>query len=185
MKTKTTILVIGGSLRKGSYSKVIVKEVLNLSSVSLNIITFDKLGEIPIFNQDLEVNMPDVVKELKDLIKSADAILFVTPEYNHSIPGYLKNAIDWSTRPFSDNPYSDKAAGIISISNGMLGGIRAQLALRQVGIYLNVHFLNRPEVIITNIIEKIVDGILIDSHTKEKINELINALADWSIRISK
>src|SRR5207302_6515138 len=97
---------------------------------------FDKVGEFPLYNQDDEVKIPEIIKEFKDKIKSADAILMVTPEYNFSIPGYLKNALDWATRPFGDNSFDDKPAAIMSASPGILGGVKAQYVLRQACIGL-------------------------------------------------
>lgn len=135
------------------------------------------------YNQDEEGNLPEAVKEFKKTIKEADAILIATPEYDYTIPGYLKNAIDWATRPYGDNSFDDKPGAILSSSPGMLGGVRAQYALRQSCVFLNLHLLNKPEVIIPAIHEKIKEGKLIDEHTKEKIHELLAALCAWTKRI--
>jgi len=146
---------------------------------------FDRLGEFPLFNQDLEGDPPAVIKEFKAKIKAADAILFVTPEYNYSIPGFLKNAIDWASRPYTDSSFNDKPGAIMSASTGMLGGARAQYVLRQVCVQLNVHLLNRPEVFVADVAEKVQAGILSDTHTKEKIRELLDALCVWTMRLTK
>jgi len=132
-----------------------------------------------------EADMPDAVKQFKDKIKEADAILISTPEYNYSIPGYLKNAIDWATRPFGDNSFDDKPGAIMSSSPGMLGGARAQYALRQSCVFLNLHLLNKPEIIIPSINKKMKDGKLVDENTKRKIHELMEALCVWTKRLKK
>jgi len=183
MDNKIKILLIGGSLRKDSFSSSILNYILELNSKSIDIKAFSKLGEIPSFNQDIEETLPLSVTELKAMIKESDAIIFVTPEYNYSIPGYLKNAIDWASRPYNDNSFNDKPAAIISISTGMLGGARAQYALRQIGVSLNIHFLNRPEIMIPKVMEKIIDSKLTDEYTKGKITELLQALTDWAQKL--
>jgi chromate reductase len=190
-KGQINILGFGGSLRKGSYNDallqtgVLLNEAYNLCPTEGKVEVFDKIGEFPLYNQDEEANIPDVVKEFKGKIKKADALLIVTPEYNFSIPGYLKNAIDWATRPSGDNSFDDKPAAIFSSSPGMLGGVKAQYALRQTCVFLNLHLINKPEVVIPSIHEKIKDGKLIDKHTKEKITELLTVLCNWTRRIQK
>src|SRR5271157_5327825 len=137
MANKIKVLAFGASLRKGSYSKIVQKSLAGLAPENAEVSEFD-LADIPIFNQDLENNMPARVKEFKAAIEASDAIVIITPEYNYSVPGYLKNAIDWATRPYPDNSFDGKAAAIISTSPGMLGGSRAQYHLRQSFITLNV-----------------------------------------------
>ena len=130
--------------------------------------------------------MPDSVKAFKKNIKEADAILFSTAEYNYSIPGALKNAIDWASRPYGDNSWEDKPVAIMSESIGMLGGVRAQAHLRQMLLPINMHPLNKPEFMVGNIAEKFDEqGNLTDTHTKEKIKELLQALVIWAERIKK
>lgn len=145
---------------------------------------FDKLGDIPPFNADYEKNPPEVIKELKEKIRLSDAILFSTPEYNYSIPGFLKNAIDWASRPYGDNSWEGKPVGIMSESTGIIGGSRAQYHLRQTFVFLNMFALNRPEVIVPEAQNKVDGkGNLTDKHTKEKIAELLKALAEWSKKL--
>ncbi len=151
--------------------------------VSLEI--FNNLSDMPLFNQDQEGNPPKVVLELKEKIKSADAILFATPEYNYSIPGVLKNAIDWASRPYGDNAWEGKPVAIMSASGGMLGGSRAQYHLRQTFIFLNMFPINRPEIIIPEVNKKIDDqGDLTDEFTKEKIKRLLQSLVDWATKLN-
>lgn len=130
--------------------------------------------------------MPAVVKEFKNKVKAADAILFSTAEYNYSIPGSLKNALDWAARPYGDNSFEEKPAAIMSESIGNISGSRAVYHLKQIMTYLNVHVLNKPELMVPNAGEKFDEqGNLIDEHTKEKIEELLQALVAWTARLNK
>jgi chromate reductase len=177
------ILGIGGTLRKGSYSKALLLEAQKLAPKGI-VIELTDIGDFPLYNPDIEV--PVAVQDFKNKIKEADAILFSTAEYNFSIPGSLKNALDWASRPYGDNSWEDKPAAIMSESIGMLGGIKAQSHLRQTIIFANMHPLNRPEVIIGSVAEKFDEsGNLTDKHTKEKIKELLQALADWTERLNR
>lgn len=191
MDKKIHIVGFGGSLRKGSFNDVLlnttvlVNESLTLCPEEGELELFDKIGEFPLYNQDLEAHMPDVIKEFKDKIRQADAILIVTPEYDYSIPGYLKNAIDWASRPYGENSFDDKPGAIMSASGGMLGGARAQYALRQICVFLNIHLLNKPEVMVPQIQDKVKDGKLVDKYTKEKVKDLLQSLCSWTNRIKK
>ncbi|MDP2932019.1 MAG: NAD(P)H-dependent oxidoreductase, partial [Chloroflexota bacterium] len=142
------------------------------------------LEGIPLFNQDLEKSVPEKVKEFKAQIRSADAILMATPEHNYSIPGVLKNAIDWASRPYGDNSFEGKPVAVMSASTGMLGGARAQYHLRQVFVFLNMHPLNRPEVFVTFANQKFDEkGKLTDEKTKEFIKQLLEALVAWTRKL--
>ncbi len=181
--TKTKILAFGGSLRKDSYSKALLLATVDMFPDTVEVEVFDRLGEFPLFNQEIEANLPEVVKELKDKIKAADAVLICTPEYNYSVPGFLKNALDWISRPYGDASLNDKPVAIMSSSPGMLGGSRAQYHLRQTMVFFNAHVINKPEVIVGAVHEKIKDGVLTDEVTKEKIKELVGALVVWAARL--
>ena len=186
MNGKLKILGIAGSLRKDSYNKAILKAARDLVPDNAELEIFEKLGEIPLFNQDEENNPPEVVVEFKEKIRAADAILFATPEYNYSIPGVLKNAIDWASRPYGDSAWGGKPVGIMSASGSLLGGARAQYHLRQSFVFLNMLPLNRPEVIIPEVDKKIdAQGKLTDEKTKDKIREFLSALVDWTTREEK
>src|SRR3972149_11583933 len=154
MKKQVTILGFAGSLRKNSYNKALLQAALELLPKDANLEIFDLEGISP-FNQDLILVMPAKVKEFKRKIKAADAILIATPEHNYSVPGVLKNAIDWASRPYGDNSFEGKPVAIMSASTGMLGGARAQYHLRQIFVFLNMHPLNRPEVFVTFASKKI------------------------------
>ncbi len=150
-------------------------------NVSLEIFDIDG---IPLFNQDIEKDMPIKVEEFKSKIRNADAILIATPEYNYSVPGVLKNAIDWASRPYGDNAFDGKPAAIISASVGMLGGARAQYHLRQTFVFLNMYPVNGPEVILPFAQDKFdSNGKLTDENAKKFLKQLLQNLVDWTIRL--
>jgi len=183
MNKPIAILGFAGSLRKDSYNKALLRVAAELVPKGVKIEIFDLEG-IPPFNQDLENRMPEKVREFKAKIKAADAILIATPEHNYSVPGVLKNAIDWASRPFGDNSFEGKPVAIMSASLGTLGGARAQYHLRQVLACLNMHAINRPEVIVASADEKInKEGKVTDRKTREKIRELLESLVDWTKKL--
>jgi len=185
MNSKIRVLGFAGSLRKDSYNKMLLNAAVELKPDNVELETFDLEG-IPLFNQDQEEQPPKRVKEFKEKIKAADALLIVTPEYNYSVPGVLKNAIDWASRPYGDNVFDEKPVAVMSASEGMLGGARAQYHLRQTLISLNMHPLNRPEVIVSQIDEKIdVNGKVVDEKTRKKIGIVLEALVAWTERVRK
>jgi chromate reductase, NAD(P)H dehydrogenase (quinone) len=147
-KNKVKVLGFAGSLRRGSYNKALLRAAADLLPEDMNLEIFDIEG-ITAFNQDTEENMPLKVKEFKAKIREADAILIATPEYNYSVPGVLKNAIDWGSRPYGDNSFDGKPVAIMSASVGIIGGARAQYHLRQMFVFLNMYPINRPEVIVS------------------------------------
>lgn len=176
-------LALCGSLRRHSFNRLALRAAQALAPSDVAIEFFD-LAPLPPYNaDDHEVAFPPLVQALRQRVDAADAILFVTPEYNYSVPSALKNAIDWASRPPSQ-PFDDKPIGMISASQGLSGGGRAQHHLRQIMIYLNGHFLNKPEVMITEAQTRFdVDGNLIDDATKRLITELLRNLALWTRRL--
>jgi len=176
MEKHIIILGFAGSLRKDSYNKALLRAAAELLPKGAELEIFDIEG-IPLYNQDLEYEMPAKVKEFKAKIRSADAILIATPEYNYSFPGVLKNAIDWASRPPGDNSFDGKPVALMSASIGMLGGARAQYHLRQVFVTLNMHPINKPEVIVPFAGEKFDEnGQLKDDKTRAIIRELLENL---------
>jgi chromate reductase len=166
-----------------SYNRALLRAATDLLPDGTTLEIFD-LNGIPPFNQDLEMNMPAKVKEFKSKIREADAILIATPEYNYSVPGVLKNAIDSASRPYGDNPFNDKPVAIISASVGMLGGARAQYHLRQTFIFLNMYPINTPEVIVTFAQNKFdANGKLTDEDTRRFLKQLLENLANWTKRL--
>jgi chromate reductase len=184
MNRQLKILGFTGSLRAGSYNKGLLRAAAELMPKEAMLEVFD-LAAFPLFNQDMENSLPDVVKQFKTKIRSSDAILITTPEYNYSIPGVLKNAIDWASRPSGDNSFDKKPVAIMSASTGMLGGARAQYQLRQTFVTLNMYPLNKPEVLVSFAAQKFDDkGNLVDEKTREFVKGLLDALIAWTLKIT-
>jgi chromate reductase len=180
MNTPFTILGIAGSLRKASFNRSALRAAQQLVPDGVSLEIFDLEG-IPPFNQDEEAHPPERVAQLKARVRTADAILLVTPEYNYSIPGVLKNAIDWASRPYGDNAWEGKPVALMGASIGAMGTSRAQYHLRQVFVFLNMYPLNRPEVMITNADQRFDEkGNLKDEDTKAHIQSLLVALVAWA-----
>src|SRR5688500_8106592 len=154
MNKTCNILGILGSLRRESYNRGAMRAATELVPAGATIEVFE-LDGIPGFNQDDEQRPPAQVVELKRRVRAADALLFVTPEYNYSIPGVLKNAIDWTSRPYGDNAWYGKPAAVMGASTGGIGTARAQYHLRQVFVFLNVLAINEPEVMIGKAAERL------------------------------
>jgi chromate reductase len=185
MSNQLTILGIPGSLRKASYNRGALRAAQQLAPSDAKIEIFE-LDGIPPFNQDEDKRPPPKVVELKARVRAADAILFVTPEYNYSIPGVLKNAIDWASRPYGDSAWDGKPCAVMGATPGMTGTARAQYHLRQCFVFLNMYPLNRPEVMIANASERFDEqGNLTDQDTKDHIKKLIDALAKWTRQLQK
>ncbi|HEX4949417.1 MAG TPA: NAD(P)H-dependent oxidoreductase [Blastocatellia bacterium] len=185
MKNTIRILGIAGSLRRKSYNRAALRAAEQLLPEGATLEVFE-LDGIPAFNEDEEQNPPAKVTELKQRIRAADAILIVTPEYNYSIPGVLKNAIDWASRPYGDSAWDGKPVAIMGASVGNIGTARAQYHLRQTFVFLNMFPLNQPEVMIGNAAERFDnEGNLTDEKTKELIGKLLRNLVDWTKRIGK
>jgi chromate reductase len=183
MEKKIKILGFAGSLRKDSYNRSLLRAALEVVPKDAELEIFDLEG-IPPFNQDLENQPPQKVKEFKLKIRAADAILVATPEYNYSIPGVLKNAIDSASRPYGDNAFEGKPVAMMGASIGMLGTARAQYHLRQSFVFLNMFPLNQPEVMVPFAQEKIDQtGKVTDQKTKEKIKELVERLVVWTRKL--
>jgi len=185
MSKPIRILGVAGSLRRESYNRAALRAATELVPEGANIEIFE-LDGIPGFNQDEEQNPPAKVTELKKRVRKADAILFVTPEYNYSIPGVLKNAIDWASRPYGASAWNGKPAAIMGASVGTIGTARAQYHLRQMMVFLNMLPINQPEVMIGNASERFdAAGNLTDDATKEFIRQLLQNLVEWTRRISQ
>jgi chromate reductase len=171
------ILGIAGSLRRKSYNRAALRAAQKLAPEDVSLEIFE-LDGIPPFSEDDEKQPPAKVVEFKKRIRDADAILMVTPEYNYSIPGVLKNAIDWASRPYGDSAWTDKPVAVMGASVGRFGTARAQYHLRQVFVFLNMHALNQPEVMIGPASEYFdADGNLTNETTKDLIRRLLTNLA--------
>ncbi len=158
------IVGILGSLRKNSLHRTLFNEYKELSAGKFQLIEGD-LKDIPIYNQDIDPQ-PASVTNLGKIILDADGVIFFSPEYNYSVPGVLKNALDWISRD-ERSPLNQKPATIIGASPGNIGTGRMQYHLRQIGVFLNLHFMNKPEVMIGNALQKIKDNKLVDASTRE------------------
>lgn len=177
------VVGISGSLRAGSYNSAALRAAVALAPEGMTIETAE-IGDLPLYNDDVRAaGYPAPVQRLRDQLAAADAILFVTPEYNYSIPGVLKNAIDWASRPPSQ-PFDNKPVAIMGASGGVLGSARAQYQLRQMLVFLNAFPLNKPEVMIGAAQSKFDEaGRLTDEPTREFIRSLLTALASWTERL--
>jgi len=180
MNRPIRILGIAGSLRRNSYNRAALRAAQKLVPEDAVLDIFE-LDGIPVFSEDDEQNPPAKVVELKKRIREADAVLFVTPEYNYSIPGGLKNAIDWASRPHGDSAWTGKPAAIMGASVGRFGTARAQYHLRQVFVFLNIYAVNQPEVMIGNAAESFDgEGNLTDERTRKLIRQLLDNLVKWT-----
>jgi chromate reductase len=185
MSQPIQILGIAGSLRRASYNCAALRAAMELVPQDATLDSFE-LDGIPGFNQDEEQNPPPKVIELKRRIRKADAILIVTPEYNYSIPGVLKNAIDWASRPYGDSAWNGKPVAVMGAAIGTIGTARAQYHLRQVFVFLNMFPINQPEVMISNAAERFdPEGNLTDEETKRRIRQLLQSLADWTRQLAQ
>jgi chromate reductase len=180
------VLGFTGSLRKGSYNAAALREAAELAPAGVSVEIFDRIGEFPLYNEDVKAQgFPPVVQEFREKIRAADALLIVTPEYNYSMSGVLKNAIDWASRP-PDQPFNDKCVAIMSASQGVFGGARAQYHLRQSLVFLNAYFVNKPEVMIGTAQQKFdAAGKLTDDPTKDFIRQLLQGLVELTSRLKK
>lgn len=183
MTTSVRVLGIAGSLRRQSYNRAALRAAARLVPQGTTLETFE-LDGIPAFNEDIEQSPPAAVVALKQRIRAADAILFVTPEYNYSVPGVLKNAIDWASRPYGDSAWDGKPAAIMGASVGTFGTARAQYHLRQMMVFLNMFAVNQPEVMIARASERFdADGNLTDETTTKLVRQLLENLVQWTARV--
>jgi chromate reductase, NAD(P)H dehydrogenase (quinone) len=181
----TNILGICGSLRKGSFNAAALRVAKELAPAGMTIEIFD-IAPIPLYNEDVKAQgFPPVVADLRAKIKAADGLLFATPEYNYSVPGVLKNAIDWASRP-PEQPFDGKPIALMGASGGALGTARAQYHLRQIFIFLNGHILNRPEVFIGGAGGKFdAEGKLTDQPTRDFIAAMLVSFEAWIKKLGK
>lgn len=173
------IAVIVGSLRKESYNLKTAKELIRLAPESLDMQLLDISG-LPLFNEDLEATPPQEWEVLREKIRAVDGLLFVTPEYNRSVPGVLKNAIDVGSRPYGENSWNGKPAGIVSVSIGAISGFGANHHLRQSLTFVNVPTMAQPEAYIGGAPELFDNqGKLINTSTKEFLKNYMTAFEKW------
>lgn len=177
------VLGFAGSIREKSFNKGLLHTAVDLAPEGMTLETFD-IAPIPLYNEDVrDAGYPEAVQQFAARIEAADAILIVTPEYNHSFPGVLKNAIDWLSRP-PITPLTGKPVSMMGTSLGMLGSVRSQAQLRQVLACLNMVPMNKPEVFIGGAPSKFDENSrLVDEAALEFVKTHLAALRDWTIRV--
>ncbi len=172
-----------GSLRKGSFNRGLMLAAMDAGTAAgLDIHIFERLDEVPPYNADYDTDplRPAVVNALKSAIGDADALIVATPEYNYNVPGFLKNAIDWASRPAGKSPLNRKPAAIMGASTGMSGTIRAQLALRQSFLFTDTFAMLQPEVLIPKCTDRFDEnGILVDQSTRDLIARQMQTFVKW------
>ena len=183
MSKKYKIIGICGSLRKLSYNKGLLDYAIKNCPEEIEIEPVD-ISNIPLFNQDLEGSLPDIVKELKEKIKLADGVLFASPEYNYSVSGVLKNVIDWCSRPYGQGVWGNKPIAIMGASTGGFGTVRGQRDLRNIFLGFNSPLLSQPETYISFAIKKFDEnGVLQDKDSQEAVKKLLNSFKLWLDKI--
>jgi chromate reductase len=166
------VLGISGSLRAGSHNTELLRAAANLLPPGTELEIYEGLGDIPPYSEDAEGVQPPAVSRLKEAIAAADVVLFSTPEYNHSIPGQLKNALDWISRPYADNPLNGKPVAVLGASTGMFGAVWAQAELRKVAAALGARVIDR-EFPLPNATDAFTPaGELADPELREELGDL-------------
>jgi len=180
-----SVLGICGSLRKGSFNMAALNTAIELKPAGMNVTVAD-ISQIPLYNEDVYVQgFPAPVETLRQQIKAADALLFACPEYNYSMTGVLKNAIDWASRP-PDQPFAGKPCAILGAAAGLAGSARAQGDLRRSMVFLDIRPLNRPEVLIFQAHTKFdANGKLTDDVARGLIGDMMKALYGWTLLIGR
>lgn len=174
-------LGIAGSLRKQSLNRALLEALATRMPSDAELVLFDGLGALPLFDADLPYDPPPPpVQALKDALREADGLILATPEYNYSIPGVLKNALDWATRPPATSPLRRMPVGLMGVAAGMSGTIRAQYHLRQILVYTDCRVLNHPEVFVAHGHERFdAERNLICETTGAILERFAGAFADW------
>jgi chromate reductase len=180
-----TVLGLCGSLRRASYNMAALRAAQELAPEGLKVEIGD-LSRLPLYNDDVRVaGFPPEVTALREAIRRADALLFACPEYNYSVSGVLKNAIDWVSRP-PEQPFAGKPAAVLGASSGLTGTARAQAHLHQIGVFVDLRFLNKPEVLIRAAAERFdVAGRLVDETGRHLIRQQLDALRAWALQLRK
>jgi len=178
------ILGLAGSLRRASYNRGLIRAAIESAPSGLRIEAFD-LADVPMYNQDVEeAGEPGSVVALKRAIAEADALLVATPEYNHGVPGVLKNAIDWASRPRATSPLHDKSVAVMGASPGRGSTARAQAQLREAFVFTGAYVMPLPALLVGAAASHFHgDGNLTDPEVREALVELVEALRQWTLRI--
>lgn len=178
----TKVAVIVGSLRKGSVNRIFAQALAKIARPKLDL-QIVEIGDLPLYNQDLEAELPAAVVRFKQQIESADAVLFVTPEFNRSFSSALKNAIEWGSRPWGKTSWAGKPGAIVGATLGTVGTAAAQSQLRSVVSHIGVSLLSDPEIYLNVREGIIVDGEIADENFREVLNTWTSKFADWIARL--
>ncbi|KAL6616716.1 hypothetical protein ACP70R_038986 [Stipagrostis hirtigluma subsp. patula] len=188
-KAVLKVAAISGSLRRASANTGLIRAAAEICEESIPGLRIDHvdISDLPLLNTDLEAGgaFPPAVEAFRAKVRDADCFLFASPEYNYSISGPLKNALDWGSRP--PNCWADRAAAILSASGGS-GGSRSQYHIRQVGVFLDIHFINKPEVFTRAYVPPKKfddDGNLVDPETREQLRKMLLALQAFALRLGQ
>ena len=182
MAEQRNVAVIVGSLRKASFNRMTAKALATLAPESLTL-GIVEIGDLPLYNQDLDEAPPEPWVAFRDRIRAADAVLFVTPEYNRSMPGVLKNAIDVGSRPYGSSAWDRKPGAVISVSPGAIGGFGANHHLRQSMVFLNVPMMQQPEAYVGGASKAFDAEGEPNETTREFLRTFITAYAAWVERL--
>jgi len=175
------IVAISGSLRKDSHNTMLIKALKELAPAGMEIQEFE-IGNLPLYNSDLESTFPAPAQALKDAIEASDGVIFATPEYNRSMSGVLKNAIDWASRPWGKNSFAGKTVLCAGVSVGRLGTALAQAHLKEVMLYLDAKVIGQPELYLGPA-DTLFDstGAIADATTKELLSSALGTFAQRSV----
>lgn len=177
-----TVLALPGSLRRASFNRALLRAARDLAPSSMTLDLYD-LADLPLYNEDLEADPPAAARDLRARVRAADALLFATPEYNFSVSGVLKNAIDWGSQPLGANVWDGKPAAILGAAVSGIGTARAQLHLRQILAPLNVAVMPAPEFLLGKAPEKFDPaGKLTDEPTRAALRDFLSAFEAWTRR---
>ena len=181
------VAVLVASLRQGSYNRALYRAALELAPANMRLQELP-IGGLPYYAPEIDQDgiTPIEAERFRDGLRAAHAMLIITPEYNHSLPGVLKNALDWASRPYSNAPIQGKPAAMMGASGSAMGTARAQLHLRGISGALRLHLLTSPSVLVGNAAEKFdATGTLTDEPTRQQVAHLLSALADWTCRLAR
>jgi chromate reductase, NAD(P)H dehydrogenase (quinone) len=172
------VLGISGSLRQASFNTALLRTAIDLAPAGIEV-EVASIADLPFYDEDVRSKgYPEVVQKFRDRIAKSDGLVIATPEYNYSVPGVLKNAIDWASRPPAQ-PFGGKPLALLGASSGLGGTVRAQAHLRQIAVALDLHVMNKPEVFVRSAGDKIADGRITDEPTRKVIGDFMVAFETW------
>ena len=179
MEKPMNVCVLVGSLRKASFNRMLANALISVAPPSMNL-EIVEVGQLPLYNQDLDTDPPAPWTAFRQRVKVADAVLFVTPEYNRSVPAVLKNALDVGSRPYGSSVWDRKPGAVVSGSPGAVGAFGANHHLRQSLVFLNVPTMQQPEAYVGHA-DKLLDehGKLVNDGTRKFLQEFMQAFANW------